>query len=67
MHAPENPLSISPAYSNGFVGAVVNAYNYHYHLKLKPDDVWVAITTAFAIYVDDNAEALRSKFVAHEG
>ncbi|KAG8832675.1 hypothetical protein FRC17_000894 [Serendipita sp. 399] len=42
---------------NGFVGTVVEAYNRHHHLIIRPDD----------ICVNTNAEALRSKFVAHEG
>jgi len=42
--------------SNGFIGAIISAYNRHYNLKLRPDDMWVAITSAFAKYVEENAE-----------
>ena len=31
---------ISPGFSNGFVGALYQAYNEHRHLILRPDDVW---------------------------
>jgi hypothetical protein len=53
--------------TNGFLGAVHTAYAYHYPLVLSPDDVWVAVAQGFATHVNKNAEALRSKFVKHEG
>ncbi|KAG8810409.1 hypothetical protein FRC19_004560 [Serendipita sp. 401] len=59
-----------PAFSprrNGFIDAVVEAYNNHHHLIIRPDDVWCAILSQFNLYVNANAEELRSKFVAHEG
>ena len=34
---------------------------------MTPDSVWIAITTSLANYVDRNAEAMRSKFVKHDG
>jgi hypothetical protein len=34
---------------------------------LRPDDVWLAVTTQFSFYVGGHAEALRKQFVAHEG
>lgn len=52
---------------NGFVNTVVHAYNRHHHLIIRPDDIWVAILAQLNFYVNANAEALRSKFVAHEG
>ena len=32
---------------NGFVDAVLAAYNQHHHLILRPDDVWIAILAQF--------------------
>ncbi len=52
---------------NGFVHGIVNAYNQHHKLVLRPDDVWLAIAIQFGFYVNGNAEALRSKFVSHDG
>ncbi|KAF4618565.1 hypothetical protein D9613_009794 [Agrocybe pediades] len=52
---------------NGFVNTVVDAYNEHHHLVLRPDDVWIAILGQFNIYVNAHAEDLRNHFVAHEG
>eukprot|EP01126_Amoeba_proteus_P007866 TRINITY_DN1286_c0_g1_i5.p1 TRINITY_DN1286_c0_g1~~TRINITY_DN1286_c0_g1_i5.p1 ORF type:complete len:365 (-),score=80.48 TRINITY_DN1286_c0_g1_i5:139-1179(-) len=59
--------TIEPALKNGFVGAAFQAYNQHMNLVLSPDDVWVAITTAFANYVDRHAEEMRHHFVTHKG
>ena len=52
---------------NGFFHALALAYNQHHHLLIKPDDVWVSITTSLSRYIDANAERLRHIFVAHEG
>jgi hypothetical protein len=53
--------------TNGFVNTVVTAYNSHNDLVISPDDVWIAILNIFQIYVNENAEKLRSKLVSHEG
>ncbi|KAF8887873.1 hypothetical protein CPB84DRAFT_1849779 [Gymnopilus junonius] len=53
--------------NNGFVDTVLNAYNQHHHLVLRPDDVWIAILGQFNFYVNAHAEELRQHFVAHEG
>jgi hypothetical protein len=52
---------------NGFVNAVVEAYNGHHHLILRPDDVWLAIMIQFGAYVENESETLRDKFVSHQG
>ena len=59
-------LDIIPQ-SNGFVHTVIEAYNQHRALIVRPDDVWLAILTQFCFFVNGNAEALRHVFVAHEG
>ncbi|KAK6532584.1 hypothetical protein TWF281_006767 [Arthrobotrys megalospora] len=53
--------------ASSFVYAAMNAYNYHHHLVIRPDDVWITILTQFSLYVNAHAEELRSHFVAHEG
>ncbi|OAL53051.1 hypothetical protein IQ07DRAFT_585032 [Pyrenochaeta sp. DS3sAY3a] len=60
------PPSIS-ADRNGFVHAVTEAYNHHHHLVIRPEDIWLAITTQFSAYVNAHAEDLRHAFVSHEG
>ena len=52
---------------NGFVHTVIEAYNRHRALIVRPDDVWLAILTQFCFFVNGNAEDLRNVFVAHEG
>ncbi len=52
---------------NGFVGTIFQAYSQHRHLVLRPDDVWLAITTALSLYVNHHAEEMRHTFVEHEG
>jgi hypothetical protein len=52
---------------NGFVKTVINAYNGHHNLTIRPDDVWIAIVNVMQMYIVNNAEALRGKFVKHTG
>ncbi|CAN0088564.1 unnamed protein product, partial [Phaeothamnion confervicola] len=52
---------------NGFVDAVTWAYNQHHHLVVRPDDVWMAIMVQFSLYVNANAEKLRTTFVSFDG
>ncbi|KAI5068760.1 hypothetical protein GOP47_0017105 [Adiantum capillus-veneris] len=67
LHAsPVSPLSFEPS-NSGFVRAVVEAYICHRNLVIRPDDVWLAILIQFGFYVNANAEAFRSLFVAHQG
>lgn len=70
--APHSSPAKSPSsqlYSskNGFVHACVESYNQHLHLIIRPDDVWLAVLTQLATFVNANAEALRDEFVSHEG
>jgi hypothetical protein len=53
--------------SNGFVETVIQAYNGHHALIIRPDDVWLAILTQFNFFVNGKAEMLRSHFVHREG
>lgn len=43
------------------------AFAEHRPLALSPDAVWLTIAQGFAIHVDENAEALRHRFVRHGG
>jgi hypothetical protein len=52
---------------NLFVKAVHAAFYGHHPLILSPDIIWVTIAQGLANHVDQNAEALRSHFVFHEG
>lgn len=63
----ENPNMVSPKLGNGFVGSAFKAYCDHLNWTISPDVVWTAIMTAFARYVNKNAEEMRHLFVSHEG
>jgi hypothetical protein len=54
-------------YRNGFVHTVIQCYNGHNALVIRPDDVWLAILTQFNFFVNGNAEQLRKQFVSHKG
>jgi hypothetical protein len=54
-------------YCNGFVHTVIQCYNIHHALVIRPDDVWLAILSQFNCFVNGNAEQLRKQFVSHEG
>ena len=51
----------------GFSNAVGLAFARHYPLVIRPDDIWLLITYAFGKFVNENANALRSLLVDHEG
>jgi hypothetical protein len=52
---------------SGFVSTVMQAYNGHHNLIIRPDDIWLTILARFSLYVNQNTEELRSKFVSHDG
>ncbi|KAK4102845.1 hypothetical protein N658DRAFT_522844 [Parathielavia hyrcaniae] len=52
---------------NGFTHTVIRAWQQDLHLKIRLDDVWLAILNQFSFFVNGNAETLRDIFVAHEG
>ena len=47
------------ATKNGFVHAVMEAYNEHHRLVIRPEDVWFAILTQLGSYINAHAEDLR--------
>ncbi|KAJ5542497.1 hypothetical protein N7535_004919 [Penicillium sp. DV-2018c] len=57
-------ISASP---NGFVWAMYYAYRNHHRLKLRPEDVWLAILVQIGFYISSHAEQLRHRFVSHDG
>jgi hypothetical protein len=50
-----------------FIGGFYTAYQNHKDVILSPDDFWNMIMIMFSKHVNQNAEVLRSQFVAHEG
>lgn len=51
----------------GFVSVVLNAYNMHHHMVLRPDDVWQAVLVQFNCYLKARSEELRDKVVDFQG
>jgi Domain of unknown function (DUF4419) len=52
---------------NAFFATIHRAFAEHHALALSPDDVWLAIAQGFAIHMERHGEALRGRFVRHEG
>jgi Domain of unknown function (DUF4419) len=52
---------------NAFVSAVAIAFAEHHPLYLKPVHFWLLISQAVAHHINKNADALRNKFVEHDG
>ncbi|KAF8188495.1 hypothetical protein K438DRAFT_1722527 [Mycena galopus ATCC 62051] len=61
------PKIFPDSQGNGFVNTVLDAYNHHRALVIRPDDVWLTILSQFNLYVNANTELLRANFVAHQG
>ncbi|KAJ6617880.1 hypothetical protein Bhyg_17475 [Pseudolycoriella hygida] len=59
--------SIRPSENNGFVRTVIDCYNNHHNLIIRPDDIWTAILTQFSFYINKNAEEFRGQFVDFDG
>ena len=49
------------------IGALVMAFDKHLPLSLTPDFFWLLITQGLSQHVEANSEALRNKFVKHDG
>jgi len=53
--------------NNLLASAVHTAFYEHYPLRLSPDVIWLTIAQGLCNHVNQNAEALRSRFVTFEG
>ncbi|KZT00873.1 uncharacterized protein LAESUDRAFT_708199 [Laetiporus sulphureus 93-53] len=53
-------LPMLQARSNGFVHTVMQAYNQHHCLTLRPDDVWIAILGQLSFYCNAHPDKFRS-------
>lgn len=54
-------------FSHGLVEALHQSFAKHYPLVLTPDSIWLTLAQGFGHHVNLNAEALRKRFVSHEG
>jgi hypothetical protein len=55
------------AQNHALIDAVYRAYADHRPLVLSPDIIWLTIAQGSSIHIQENAEALRNKFVEHKG
>ncbi|CAG8826713.1 23927_t:CDS:1, partial [Cetraspora pellucida] len=53
--------------TNGFAAAVFHAYNYHKHLRLSPDDIWLTVAQGVSHHINKYSEKFRDRFVKHKG
>jgi len=65
--ASEPKNTVRASLNNSFVSALYEAYNSHYFLVIRPDDVWLTIVLALADYINNHAEEMRDLFVTHQG
>ncbi len=54
-------------HSHPLVDAVGLAFENHYPLTLSPDQIWLALCQGLGIHVSLQPEAMRERFVRHEG
>lgn len=59
--------STTYASRNSLVHTVLEAYNEHLNLVLRPDDIWLAILVQLSSYINAHAQDLRDRFVSHAG
>ena len=52
---------------NNLINTFLTAYNAHIPLRLRPDDIQMAIQMAIATCINNNAEQMRHLFVSQEG
>ena len=52
---------------NPFIRAAFYAYANHFPLKIRVDDVWLAILQSASLYINDQSEELRNNFVNFTG
>jgi hypothetical protein len=52
--------------SNGFLLGMIDAYNHHRHIVLRPDDIWFAVLLQLNNYISANSEEMRHLFVSHD-
>lgn len=65
-YTSEKPL-VACTDRHALAQAAYFAFYEHHPLVLSPDAVWLTLAQGFALHVNLNAEALRERFVRHEG
>jgi len=63
----DGPLVDDAGRVHPLMAVVHRAFAEHRPLRISPDHIWLTIAQGFAHHVDHNAEALRERFVRHDG
>ena len=63
---PREPL-IACDDDHALLTAMCASFYDHFPLRLSPDAIWITLARGFALHVNENAEALRHRFVSHAG
>ena len=63
---PRNPVVVCDN-QHALLSALQHAFYDHLPLRLTPDAIWITLARGFSLHVNKNAEALRHRFVSHEG
>lgn len=66
MWTPSRPL-IAYEEDHALLAAMRIAFYEHLPLRLSPDAIWLTLARGFALHVNLHANALRQRFVRHEG
>lgn len=63
---PKGHVLICPGF-NQLVYGVGLSFAWHYPLVLSPDNIWLTLSQGLSNHINEFAEDVRKKFVAHEG
>ncbi|MAX39938.1 MAG: hypothetical protein CME33_25625 [Gimesia sp.] len=63
---PREPL-VACDDDHALITAMKLSFYDHFPLRLSPDSIWITLARGFALHVNENAEALRHRFVSHSG
>jgi hypothetical protein len=66
-HAGPESIVGNGSFAHPLAKAVHLAFANHFPLTLTPDAIWTTVAQGFALHVRLNAEALRGRFVEHQG
>ena len=67
MRLSDADMVLDAGHYHGFISAACAAFANHFPLSVRPQHFWLLILQAVAKHVELDAEAVRSKWVAHEG
>lgn len=67
MPIEEGATVLARGHDHGFIAAATAAFAQHYPMAVRPQHFWLMIMQGVATHVEQNAEAVRAKWVRHKG